>query len=424
MALRPKTDLLQIHLVFLKMRRTSFRYFVLAGSLLWLVHSSPAVSATDSPSSAESREVLRSNKGDSEKFIGSALPQTGLLVALVRWGLTTLGVFDPSSRQIIQIAGGKETGPLAASVAGNLLAYTVRESPNPARNTIEIMDWRHGKSLVLQPENDYALLGFALDPEGKRLTYAAMNLRASRSTNVIWHIGLVDLERGERRRTVSSTSQKAPEEGIPVPFAWSKPSKRIYLQGWLPFRGSLRQGIWSMNPDGTNLTKIVVAPDAIGIPRISPDGLRLGYLSAELNKLPPDYLPAPGVPPGNVLSVIDLVGESKAMWARAGEGAFGSFGWSAAGEELLVAAQAWIKGRFRDVEVKRIGKATSLSVAKIPQSPSPREITDIMECGNRTLFWVEKELASTKLYAGREQNAQAVFDFPDGAIQLLGCVNR
>ena len=107
---------------------------------------------------------MRSKKEDSQVFVGSAIPQNGLLVALVRWGLTTLGVFDLSSRQIIQIASGKETGPLTVSLAGNLLAYAVRENPNPARNTIEIMDWRHGKSLVLQPESDYAFVGFALDP--------------------------------------------------------------------------------------------------------------------------------------------------------------------------------------------------------------------------------------------------------------------
>ena len=416
------------------MRRIPFRCFVLAGCLFWLGHSSLAVSAMDTPSAKqgtllaqplpEAREVLRPMKENSEVFLSSALPQTGLLVALVRWGLTTLGVFDISSRQVIQIASGKETGPLMVSPAGNLLAYAVRESPNPARNTVEIMDYRHGKSLVLQPASDYAFLGFVLDPEGKRLGYAAMNLRASRSTNMVWHIGLADLERGETHLTVNSNSHKAPEDGIPVPFAWSSQSKRIYLQGWLPFRGMLRQSIWSMNPDGTSLTKIIGASDSIGAPRLSPDGSRLGYLSAELDKLPSDYLPAPGVPPGNVLSVMDLVGESKAPWARAGEGAFGTFGWSAASEELLVSAQAWMKGRFRDVELRRIGKASSFSVAKIQQSQALKEITDVMECRDRTLFWVEKELTSTKLYASRERNSQVVLDLSDGAIQLLGCVNR
>jgi hypothetical protein len=416
------------------MRRIPFRYFVLATSLLWLGSGSSAVSATDTPSATqgaqfaqplpESREVVRAKKPDSEERLGTALPQAGLLVALVRWGLTTLGIFDISSRQVIPITGGKETGPLAVSMAPGLLAYALRVSPNPATNTIEISDWRHGKNLVLQPGSDYALLGFALDPEGKRLSYAAMNLRASRSTNVVWHIGVADLERGETRLIVNSNSLKAPEEGIPVPFAWSSQSKRIYLQGWLPFRGMVKQSIWSMSPEGSNLTKIVAAPDSIGVPHLAPDGIRLGYLSAELDRLPPDYLPAPGVPPGNVLSVIDLVGESKATWARAGDGAFGTFGWSAAGEELLVSAQAWVKGRFRDVEVRRIGKATSVLVTKINQAQSFKDITDIVECRDRTLFWVEKDRASAKLYANREQNSQAVFDYPGGIVQLVGCVNR
>ncbi len=416
------------------MRRIHLRLLVVAGSLLWSVHSAPAVPAWNTPlaneatpmvqPTAEDREVLRLKKEVSDGSAGAALPQNGLVVALIRWGLTTLGVFDSASRQVIPIASGKETGPLMFAVAGNLLAYAVRESPNPARNTIEIIDWRQGKTLVLQPANDYAFLGFALDPEGKRLTYAAMNLRASRSTNVVWRVGVADLDRGETRLIVDSTSHKTAEDGIPVPFAWSNSAKRIYLQGWLPFRGMLRQSIWSMNPDGTRLTKIVAAPDSIGSPRLSPDGLRLGYLSAELNKLPADYLPAPGVPPANVLSVVDLVSESKALWARSGGGAYGTFGWSAASDELLVSAQSWVKGRFLDVEVERIGKDSSVAVAKIPQSASPKDITDIMECRNRALFWVEKELTSTRLYASHEPTSQVVFDFPDGAIQLLGCLNR
>lgn len=416
------------------MSRISFRVFALAVFLVWLGFGAPAVGVADAPTaitqekplarpSSDSKEVLRPKKQESD-LLGKALPRTGLLVALIRWGLTSLGVFDVSSRQVIPIASGQKTGPLMISVAPNLLAYTVREGPNPGRNTIEIMNLRDGKSLVLQPGSDSAFLGFALDPEGKRLAYAAMNLRASRSSNVIWHLGLADLERGETRLLLNSSAHIAANEGIPVPFAWSDRSKQIYLQGWLPFRGMIREGIWSMNPDGSNLTKIIAGPDSVGVPRLSPDGLRLGYLSSEVNKLPPDYLPAPGLPPGNVLSVMNLAGDSRAVWARAGDGAFGTFGWSASGEHLLVLAQAWSQGQFRDVEVRRIGKGTSLSVTKIHQSQSPIAVTDIMECRDGTLFWVQKELASTKLFASREQNSEAVFDFPDGAIQLLGCVSR
>src|SRR5512137_1494929 len=102
------------------MRRIPFRYFVLATSLLWLGSSSSAVVVTDTPSATqgvafaqplpEPREVVRPKKPDSEERFGTALPQAGLLVALVRWGLTTLGVFDISSRQVIPIISSKETG--------------------------------------------------------------------------------------------------------------------------------------------------------------------------------------------------------------------------------------------------------------------------------------------------------------------------
>jgi hypothetical protein len=186
----------------------------------------------------------------------------------------------------------------------------------------------------------------------------------------------------------------------------------------------VKQSVWSMSPEGAKLTKLIAAADSVGVPRLSPDGSRLSYLSAELDRLPPDFSPAPGAPPGNVLSVMDLASDSKGAWARAGEGAFGAFDWSASGEEVLALAQAWIKGRFRDVEVRRVGRSASSPVTQIHQSRSPKEITDIVECRERTLFWVEKDRASAKLYANREQNSQIVFDFPDGAIQLLGCVNR
>jgi hypothetical protein len=416
------------------MLRSPFTYRVLAISLLWLALGSSAVARADTPlanqsvqrgQSAEAlKEIVRLKKPDSQGRLGTALPQTGLLVALIRSGLTTLNIFESASRRLVQISTSKETGPLNFSRAPHHLAYLVRESPNPARNTIEIFDWRDGKNLVIEPGSGYALLGFALDPEGKRLGYAAMNLRTSRSTNVMWRVGLADLERGETRVTLSSDVHKAPEEGIPVPFAWSAKTGLVYLQGWLPFRGMVKQSVWSMNPEGAKLTQLIAASDFIGVPRLSADGLRLSYLSAELDRLPADYSPAPGAPPGNVLAVMDVASGAKAPWARAGDGAFGTFDWSASGEEVLALAQAWLNGRFRDVEVRRITKSTSLSLAKIHQSESLKAITDIVECRDRALFWVEQERTSARLYTKREQDTQGVFDFPGGAIQLLGCVNR
>ena len=411
--------------------------FACCVSALWffcILVSSPAAAVADPPSAEQSaqgsrssdalREVVRLKKPDSQQRSAAPLPQTGLLVALIRSGLTTLNIFESSTRQLVRIASSKETGPLSFSRAAGRLAYLVREGANPARNTIEIIDWRNASTVIVEPAAGYALLGFALDPEGKRLGYAAMNLSASRSTNVIWRAGLADLERGETRVTVSSDAHKAPEEGIPVPFAWSSRSGLIYLQGWLPFRAMVKRSVWSMNPERAMLTKLIAAPDSIGIPRLSPDGLRLAYASAEMDKLPADYLPAPGPPPENLLSVMDVVSGARTAWARAGDGAFGAVEWSSSGEELLASAQAWINGRFRDVEVRRITKSASVSAVKIQTAQSFKTVTDVIECSDRGLFWVEKDRASARLYLNREQNSQPVFDFPGGAIQLLGCVNR
>lgn len=415
------------------MLESRFGSCVIVVSLVWLAFSSLAARGAETPSVQQAAPTpqrsdalhafVRVKKVDSQSRSGTALPKTGLLLALTRSGVTSLNVFESSSGQLVQIAGSKETGPLSFSRAAGRLAYLVREGPNPARNTIEIIDWQHGNTLTLEPSSGYALLGFALDAVGKRLGYAAMNLAASRSTNVMWHVGIADLERGDTRVAVSSNSQKSPEEGIPVPFAWSSQSALIYLQGWLPFRGMVKQSVWSMNPEGAKLAKVIAAADSVGMPRLSPDGLRLAYLSAELDRLPSDYAPAPGPPPGNLLSVMDAASGAKAAWVHGGAGAFGSFDWSANGEEVLASTQAWANGSFRDTELRRITKSTSLPVVKIPPSQSFKTVTDIIECRGRTLFWVEKDRASAKLYLNREQNGQAVLDLPGGAIQLLGCVN-
>lgn len=416
------------------MFRSAFGYCVFAATLVWLGFHSPGWAGGDiasaqqdkrrSQQADERRESVRLKKPDLHERPAAALVHSGVLVALIRSGLTTFHVLEASSGRLISIGGNKETGALNFSSAPGRLAYLVREGPNPARNTIEIFDWRNGKTLVVEPGGGQALLGFALDPEGKRLGYAAMNLAASRSTSVTWHVGIADLERAESRIVVSSDSYRTPEEGIPVPFAWSSHSAVIYLQGWLPFRGMIKQSVWSMNPQGAKLAKLIAAPDSIGTPRLSADGLRLAYLSSELDRLPAGYLPAPGAPPGNVITVMDVVSGATAAWARAGEGAFGSFAWSANGEEVLAWAQAWINGRFRDVELRRITKSASFPLAKTEPSESLKAITDIVECRDRAVFWVEKEPGAARLYRNREQKSQAVLDSAGGAIQLLGCVNR
>lgn len=379
--------------------------------------------APAAPLPVESKEIVRWKNPDFKERPGVALPQQGVMVAFMRWGVTTLGVFDVSSAKMIPLAT-KETGALVVSQRGNHLAYLVREGPNPAKNHIEILDWRNGSSFAIEPANDDAVLGFAFDAEGKQLSYAAMNLRNSRSAHVTWRIGLLDLERRRARIAIDSASEKFREEGIPVPFAWSGRTGRLYLQGWSPFRGMIRQSIWAMGPERGEPTKIVPAPNYLGIPHLAPDGARLAYLGTDMGSLPPQFVAPPGAPPGNVLSVMDLMTGAEVPWARGGKATFAAYAWSASGGEIVAVEQAWLKGRFRDVEVRRIGMGTSLSVAKIDQSQTLKEVASILECRDRNLFWAERERASAKLYANREGNSQVLFEFPDGAIQLLGCFNR
>ena len=121
---------------------------------------------------------------------------------------------------------------------------------------------------------------------------------------------------------------------------------------------------------------------------------------------------------------MDLTAGAEVPWARGGKSAFGAFAWSGGGEEIVAAEQAWLKGRFRDVEIRRIVKGASVSVAKIDQSQNVKEVAGILECRERNLFWVEKERAAVKLYVNRGGTSQLLFELPDGAIQLLGCLSR
>lgn len=371
----------------------------------------------------DAKEIVRWRKPNSEARPGAALPQQGVMVALTRWGETTLGVFDVAGAKMIPLAK-RETGALMVSQGGSRLATLVREGPSPARNHIEMFDWRSGSGLIVEPATDDAVLGFAFDAEGKQLSYATMNLRNSRSAHVTWRVGLLDLERQQARIVIDSAAEIVGGEGIPVPFAWSGRTGRLYLQGWSPFRGMIRQSIWAMSPERGEPAKIVLAPNYTGVPRLSPDGARLAYLGTDMGSLPADFVAAPGAPPGNGLLVMDLKTGGADAWARGGKTAFGALAWSADGEEVVVAEQAWLNGRFRDVEVRRIGAGTAVSVAKIDLSQSVKEVASILECRERNLFWVEKERAAAKLYVNRGGTSQLLFELPNGAIQLLGCQNR
>jgi len=415
------------------MRPRSFPFCALAVLLLVASLSARPTSAVDRPESplrkvskqkaVETRETVSVKTIENEERVGASLPRKGVLVAVVRWGETTLGVFDVSNRQMISLAK-KPTGPLVFSQEASRLAYLVREGVNPAKNHVEILDWRLGRAFALKPATDYALLGFALHPVGKTLVYAALNIRTSRTTDVTWRLGVADLERQETRVTLTSSAKKVAEGAIPVPFEWSRRTGRVYLQGWLPFRGMIKQSIWSANPEVNELTQVIPEPAYIGVPRLSSDASKLLYLTVDPDILPPNYVAPPGPPPGNVLSVMDLASGEQTPWTRAAKRAFGAHAWSASGEDILVVEQDWLKGRFRDVEIRRIGKTATTSIGKIDQSSSLKEITGLVECPGQEMLWVEKEGLSARLHGKSERNSAVLFEVADGTIELLGCFNR
>lgn len=350
------------------------------------------------------------------------LPRRGVLVAVLRWGEATFGVVDGTGRSLVPFTT-KATGELVVSSARSRLAFLVRDGPNPERNYIEILDLTGRKGLRLKPAKDYAILGFTLSPGGDRLSYAAMNLRKSRSTRVTWRVGVIDLVNHETQLSLTSNPTDIPEEGIPVPFGWSGRVGQIYLQGWMPFRGMMKQGIWAMEPDGSKLQKILPEPAYIGVPRLSQDGALLAYLAADLESLPADYVAAPGSPPGNVLAVIDLATRQKSVWGRSQGGAFGRFSWSAAGDGILASEQVWSEGRFRDASVRRINRKASVKIAQIDPAASGVRIGSMLECGDGSPFWVEEDHRGATLRGARGPAGTALLAVPEGRIRLLRCLD-
>ena len=310
------------------------------------------------------------------------------------------------------------------SLAADKVAYLEREGVNPAKNSVEILDLKRRRSQRIKPADDFAILGFSLDPGGKHLAYAQVNLRWSRSHRVSWRTALADLERSETRISLTSEQNNLPGGEIPVPFAWSGSTGEVYLQGLLPFRGMVNQGIWAMMPNGSGLRRILSEPSYTGLPRLSSDGTYLAYLMARLEALPRDYTPSPGAPPGNVLAVINLLTGERGILAQEEGTAFGPLAWSATGGELLVSHRKWMEGRFRDVAFRRISNISSLQPRKITQSPSSK-VTGIGECSHGPFFWVEEDNMGARLLGADADAIPATFlTLPEGKIYLIGCLGE
>lgn len=349
------------------------------------------------------------------------LPERGIVLALTRWGSTTVAVLSVATGAITTLATA-ETGEPVASLAGERLAYLVRAGVYPADNHVEILNLRRKTRQLVRPASDFAILGFALSPSGSRLAYAEINLRWSNSRRTIWRIGLADLEKPAVQVLVASRNEERSDEGIPIPFAWSARLKEIYLQRLLPFRGMVSQGLWAMKPDGSGSRRILSEPSYTGLPRLSPDGDSLAYLAARIDALPRDYIPEPGPPPGNILAVMNPTTGEETIWSRKIGSAFGAFTWSPTANEIVVTQQEWLEGRFHDTAFLGIGAENSRPLRKIALRRL-RKVADIHMCRAGPFFWVERDKSGASLHGdGTGPEPITFLTLPEGKIRLIGCL--
>ncbi len=345
------------------------------------------------------------------------LPGRGFFLAFSRWGTTLFAVFDPSTKTTIPLAT-KQTDGLSVSFSAGKIAYLMRDGFNPAKNHIEILDLRRKTNQRVEPAADFAILGFSLSPDGERVAYGQMNLRWSRSHRVSWRTGVMDLKSGESRFFLSSEKNDLSPGAIPVPFAWSQGTGELYVRELLPFRGMVGQGIWATTPTGSTLRSILPEPSYTGLPRLSPDGVYLAYLSTTLEALPRDYIPRSGFPPGNTLSTLDLLTGGRTVLPAEKTGTFGPLAWSPTGKEILVTRRDWQDGYFRDAAFLSVTTGGFRQLQKITLS-SPTKVTAIGECGGNSFVWVEENRRGARLVGAP---SQTLVSFPEGKIQFIGCL--
>lgn len=114
----------------------------------------------------------------------------------------------------------------------------------------------------------------AAAPDGRTVVYMALAADASGSDN--WEIYSFDLV----ERTVHRLTQNAARDGLPV---WSPNGEYI---AFVSDRGG-RWGLWIMEPDGTNVARVVELPGPVdGFVEFEPEYLNRGWLEEQIDWKP------------------------------------------------------------------------------------------------------------------------------------------
>ncbi|MDO8637424.1 MAG: hypothetical protein Q7R34_14530, partial [Dehalococcoidia bacterium] len=250
--------------------------------------------------------VSSSKQNGQDRVEDLPVPSGSAMVSINRLYGATLGFVRPDYKAIISSSSARPIENIQVSQGARTVAYLVVDGLNPANNYIETVDLGARQTWQIKATDGFAILGFTLEPGGKRMAFTEVGLRGTSSRQASWHLLIADLEKGWAQEVIKSETHPVPEETVFLPFAWSTQTGDIYLYGVHPFGGGWGHGVWGVQPDGTGLHQLITESQFVRLPVLSPDGLQFAYLSSDIETLPARYIPGIGAPPGNTLVVMDL----------------------------------------------------------------------------------------------------------------------
>ena len=84
--------------------------------------------------------------------------------------------------------------------------------------------------------------------------------------------------------------------------------------------------------------------------------------------------------------------------------------------------QEWSEGRFHDGGLLRVAKDKTQAVVGIGRSSPFVKVTDVLVCGDGSVFWVEELGAGARLRAMAARIPATLLTHPDGKIHLFSCL--
>jgi|GEM_PF-2262178 len=365
--------------------------------------------------------VSSSKQNGQNRVEDLTVPSGSALITVNQLFGATLGIVRPDYKAVISSSTPRPIENVQVSQGARTVAYLVVDGLNPANNYIETSDLGARQTWQIKATDGFAILGFTLEPVGKRLAFTEVGLRGTSSRQASWHLLIADLEKGWAQEVIKSETHPVPEEIVFIPFAWSTQTGDIYLYGVHPFGGGWGHGVWGVQPDGTGLRQLITESQFVRLPVLSPDGLQFAYLSSDIETLPAKYIPGIGPPPGNTLTVMDLKTGQERVIAQIKDQTFGALAWARNGNELVLSRQKWKDNSLTDTSIVAI-TVTEGKERVIVALSQPSSITGIFDYGKEgVVFWLDKgQTGSDLMLKKRDTAPTSILSVPDGQIKIVG----